>query len=396
MRHEKLIVLTRGYPTSDEGEEFFSFEIEALDNTFESVTYLPYPGVSNPKSLLETARVLLERIVKGLRYFPLHSFYWETLWLFRNGRIKPKYLWNLVTDGLQTGIRVWQIRSIGFQPDMIYSFWGGPDGLASALESSRCPKGSFVRLHGFDLYEIRRSGFQPYLRSIARSEAAVILLSKSALNYFTSVSETRASLVIPLGVDPGRNIHSHRKLDPLHFLTIAYPSPIKRLDYTAKLLAEFSKTTSEGVTWTHIGGGPLQHEEFKSIFRSYGGNGDLHFHTSMKHAEAIELVERSEAGWVVNTSLSEGTPVSLMEAMVRGKNVFASDVGGIKDLLEDTFGNVIFRPDEPLQTTLDRLIRATADMKTAPNLSNIEKIRQNFHGSRNAGQLLRAFERSAG
>jgi glycosyltransferase involved in cell wall biosynthesis len=393
MKLEKIVVLTRGYPYAKEGEEFFRYEIEELDKRFGSVTYLPYPKEPHTPSIFGRLLNLLVKLAKGLRYFPFRAFSREIVWLLKDSNINPCYLWNLVTDGLQTGNRIWQIRSLGFQPDIIYSFWGGADGLASALEGRACPRGAFVRLHNFDLYEVRRSGYQPFLRSIAGSEVTVILLSDSASKYLQSVANVRNSVIIPLGVGPSENTHTTEGLDPLHFLTIAYPSPTKRLDHAALILSELSKTSKRGITWTHVGGTSAQHEELHNVFLGLGGRGDLFFHASMKHQGVMELVERSGAGWVLNTSLSEGTPVSIMEAMARGKNVIAPDIGGIKDLLADTVGNIIFKPDEPLDALLQRLRLCTTEMSTGVNQSNIDKIRLNFDGNRSAVQLLSTFER---
>ena len=51
---------------------------------------------------------------------------------------------------------------------------------------------------------------------------------------------------------------------------------------------------------------------------------------------------------VVLTSLNEGTPVSIMEAMAAGKPVIASDVGGIAELFQNGQNGVVYQQYEQL------------------------------------------------
>jgi glycosyltransferase involved in cell wall biosynthesis len=53
----------------------------------------------------------------------------------------------------------------------------------------------------------------------------------------------------------------------------------------------------------------------------------------------------SDLDIITLTSLNEGTPVSLIEAMAAGKVVIATDVGGVKDLLDTTRGILVKSED---------------------------------------------------
>jgi glycosyltransferase involved in cell wall biosynthesis len=50
---------------------------------------------------------------------------------------------------------------------------------------------------------------------------------------------------------------------------------------------------------------------------------------------------------VALTSLNEGTPVSLIEAMASGRAVVATEVGGVRDLIGDRERGIIVKPQDP-------------------------------------------------
>jgi len=60
---------------------------------------------------------------------------------------------------------------------------------------------------------------------------------------------------------------------------------------------------------------------------------------------------------IVVTSLNEGTPVTLMEAMAAGKAVIATDVGGVKDL----FGAIDARTEEGYNLTRHGILVPSGD-----------------------------------
>jgi len=112
------------------------------------------------------------------------------------------------------------------------------------------------------------------------------------------------------------------------------------------------------VRWTHIGGGADE----KAV-RTYAAEklGALHqIEFEITGAVARERVQRIYAvqpfDVFVNTSRSEGVPVSIMEAMRAGLPVVAPAVGGIPELVDDVTGRV-YAPEGGAQAVLDALLQ---------------------------------------
>jgi len=82
-----------------------------------------------------------------------------------------------------------------------------------------------------------------------------------------------------------------------------------------------------------IVGDGLLRQELVSYAERLGIEQDVTFTGWIKELEKIY----SELDIVVLTSLNEGTPVALIEAMAAGRPVISTDVGGVKDLFNDQF-----------------------------------------------------------
>jgi glycosyltransferase involved in cell wall biosynthesis len=85
---------------------------------------------------------------------------------------------------------------------------------------------------------------------------------------------------------------------------------------------------------------------------------------------------------VVLTSLNEGTPVSIIEAMASGKAVVSTDVGGVKDVFEDGYSGMLAKHNE--EDFSGKLYQLISDKELRNSLGcNSEKvIFQNYSYSR--------------
>ncbi len=223
----------------------------------------------------------------------------------------------------------------------LYSYWLGHAALAAALASAGTGAACVSRAHGADLY--RERCMPPYLplqRQTIQRLDRVFVVSEHGVRYLQAVHGDRGGrvLVSRLGVPARDSMARHSEDGTLHLLSCSYAVPVKRLDLLAKALG----LCDFPVRWTHIGSGPTL-DGVKAIARRLPPNAEARFLGSLSNRDVIRYYETEAVDLFVNVSLSEGVPVSIMEALSFGVPVVATAVGGVPELVGEETGYLLAR-----------------------------------------------------
>lgn len=340
----RLLVLTRAFPYPP-GEEFIGPEATHWPAPGRQVVVMPWwasgearpvPGVEVDLTLARRPRRELLRATARAAVSPL--FWRDLVWLGRRRRLSVVAV---KTCLVATGNALWTKRALRRwlhehgPVDVVYSYWWDAWTAGALLLKGEGVAAVATRVHGYDVHESRSPiGFHPLKRQLASRLDALLPVSRSG-------GEVAAET---FGVDPSRVHHCPlgtalpEALTPLseegsvHLLSVASALPVKRIDRlvdAARLYAEAHPELQ--VHWTHVGGGALL-EELQQ--RATGGPSNLHVHWlgQVSPDEVARQFERP-LDLFVNTSESEGVPVSIMEAMAHGVPVLAPDVGAISEIV---------------------------------------------------------------
>jgi len=147
--------------------------------------------------------------------------------------------------------------------------------------------------------------------------------------------------VIPLGLDLEHFVHCSRFKGELRkelgiseesilLGTVGRLVPIKGLCYLLDAIYRVARSTDVDFCLLVIGDGQM-HRDLKSQVSTLGIEKRVRFLGWRFDLERIY----ADLDVTVLSSLNEGTPVSVIEAMVAGKAVVATKVGGVRDLIED-------------------------------------------------------------
>jgi glycosyltransferase involved in cell wall biosynthesis len=217
-----------------------------------------------------------------------------------------------------------------------YSYWFYDTALAAAdlkkefaLKNSR----AVSRAHRYDLYADQNpAGFLPMREYLLQNLDKVYPCSLNGENYLIKHYPRFSGKIRTayLGTQD-RGLSPAHESDVFHLVSCCHISPVKRVDLLAHSLT-LLKDSGLKLKWTHLGGGEgldsLRNYAKENLsFMEYSLEGEI------SNLRLMEFYKETPVDCFVNTSSSEGLPVSIMEAASFGIPVIATDVGGTSEIV---------------------------------------------------------------
>ena len=397
----RIAILTNAYPYLP-GEQFIEDEIgywAARDDI--SVTLLPALATGTPRPV--PARIAVDtgmagtvgigrlwHVLAALR----SAIFWRELgYLRRSRKLQPRTIGRALlhtSKALEQAAQLQRHAKAHGRIDVAYCYWNDTQACAAVLAREAGAVRKVVsRAHGYDLYEARRDhGYMPLKRQFIAAFDAVFALSREAKTYLQRTYGAPAEniRISPLGVPLANALNRPSAAGCLHVVSVASCMRVKRLDRmigALRLLA--GRHRDIRMTWTHVGGGPLLAETRALAARELGGLDNLEFTFTgeLPHPAVAALYRDTAVDMLVNTSESEGVPVSIMEAMSAGVPVVAPDVGGISSLVSGRCG-VLLGPQPDAEEIADAMARvAFADGHAHLRANARQVIEAGFDAARN-------------
>ncbi len=356
-----LLVFTSSYPYDGQHEEtFLEPELPYLSQGFEKVILIPQSRqgqrLTIPQNIevdesyalyLERANkisVLLKTLISRCFYqdLLLHPFIWT----------KASALVRLLTyiggaQLTQRWVEKWFARTGHSEQNCIfYTFWFDAATFGIGLAKQNYPRLKVVsRAHGYDIYENRYPvHYLPCRLQAFTVVDGVFPDSFAGTNYLHSRFPSQAAKinVAKMGLpDPG--FLSHASDDGIfRIVSCAIIRPVKRIDLLLEGVAEAARQRpNTRFEWHHFGNSEiegvrermkLQAEKIlapnaKAFFPGYPGQKDL-----------LKFYREQPTDVFVNVSISEGTAVSIIEAISCGIPIVATAVGGNVEMVSENNG----------------------------------------------------------
>ncbi len=262
----------------------------------------------------------------------------------------------------------------------VYSYWF----FAAALVADRiykklkpvCKNIKFVsRAHGHDVY--RNTNILSYLPKREYLLSAVDMLYPCSVNgeQYILADYPEFSHKVQhryLGTFDGGI--SEMNDDCFHIVSCSRMIPLKRIERIASALALLKNENVGRLVWTHIGDGETM-QSVRAVCNSQLGFMQVNLIGSITNEAVREFYKTQKVDLLINTSTTEGVPVSMMEALSFSVPVLATDVGGVGEIVRDTYNGFLISED----FTDEELSRKIKDIILSP-VSDREAMRKNARG----------------
>ncbi len=351
-RRLRLVLLTESFPFHGPDDPFLTHEAEVLSRYFD-IRFVPTRVFTSkgcrPLSASQSVDLTLAHASKSARGArpTLRSMFASQVSRELRGesmrsptaRAVVARRWSRVLAG-----RRWAqkqlLPALQDHSTLVYSWWSVPEalGVAEQLRSTGVPM--VTRIHGYDLYgEQDRVGFIPFQRQLIESVDRVFSVSRAGERYLQlRYPDLVDKLSIAyLGVDPplAKSVPSTDGI--FRIVSCSSLAPVKRIGLLIQALHILEDRDLE-FEWTHLGDGP-ERASLQAQAAALGGR--ARFLGRIPPDEVRPWLTHNPVDVFCNVSSSEGLPVTLMEAASCGIALFATDVGGNNEIVDESTGRLI-------------------------------------------------------
>ena len=363
-----LIVITNGYPFG--GEPFLQSEAPYLpeDTVFFAISADPHAkkgtehrdayrigdGSATANSYFNAARALFDReiykeigILKKGRKLSTSSI---RRLLSTYGSAWTHY--KKITDILDKNYPGCVVEDF-----IVYSYWMDVHAVIAVLLKRKYGNVKTVsRCHGYDLYEYRhKTNYIPFRKLVFSSLDVIAPISDNGKHYLIETYGDHFAgklKVFRLGTkDVGLNPVADNEMFTI--VSCSSITKVKRLG----LIVEALSCLKIPVKWVHFGDGD-QGTAIKKLAVEKLDNSTIEyvFMGQTEKTEILQYYTNNHIDLFINTSESEGIPVSVMEAMSCGIPVVATDVGGTSEIVMDGINGKLVMKDAGPETIADALM----------------------------------------
>jgi glycosyltransferase involved in cell wall biosynthesis len=247
----------------------------------------------------------------------------------------------------QGALRIIVRHSLGKDERVVlYSYWLGPATHAALKLKGKLSDSRTVvvsRCHGSDLYAYSNpEHYLPFRESILQQCDRVFAVSGNGVDYVQRHWQCVPDKVAlaRLGSSDHFSGQYPQRNDVFSIVSCSYVTPVKRVNLIVQALSLIKNIS---VHWTHIGGGPGEADLQAECARLLGDKKNIQYELigNLTHENVVGMFRTINFNALVNTSQSEGIPVSMMEAQCSGIPVIGTAVGGVKEIVNSGVNGVL-------------------------------------------------------
>lgn len=374
MKKRELILFTNRFPYYG-GETFLETEIRFLSLEFKSITICPQengdqffgelPSNVSVISISDSYGRKIRSVIKS-NCFVIIRYYVKALLKSVNRMKYVKqfgFTWNaLMGFLLRSEILMNEFHNNSSEQNdrVFYSYWFNEWASALAIARAKGLAGRFVvRAHGYDYDELQNGrGYFPFRESEITQFDKIVQISTYGLGIMKSQYPDAGNMVLNrLGVHDGGYNAGSVAGEKFQIVSCSNFVPLKRIHLLIDILAALRVPFE----WTHFGAGKGMTEA-----EGYAADklkpGDYRFMGFVKNQTVLSYYRNNPVDLFLNTSILEGIPVSMMEAIAAAIPVAGFNVCGIPEIVTKDSG-LLLDVNDSIEVTagkMDHFLAETA------------------------------------
>lgn len=378
-----LHLFTARFPFGNYTETFLETEVNYLAKAFDNIIIYPSVKKNSTRTLPENFTVnelfCENHLYKKEKLRSLRKNFGTVFHLLKShGKLKGfKTLWkcrNLLLDNISSQLHKYAKfkNQVGFNSnDIYYDYWFENSTLMLALaRKNRLVENAVSRGHGFDIYDERwgESGV-PFRNFKLQHLKKVFLISSFGSDYMKSKGGTRIHtklITSRLGIEKIEPASTQNRSEALRIVSCSSIFEFKQVNVIPKLLAGLNNP----IEWIHFGDGPYRLKVEEEI-QKLPSNIKAELRGNIDNSEIIAFYRNNHVDAFLSLSLSEGIPVSMMEAQSFSIPLIAYPVGGIPEIIKNGETGILL-------SSSDSIPEQTADLNNALNFDFSRSDIQSF------------------
>ena len=351
--NKSLILVTSQYPFN-KGEEFVESELLFLSRYFKQIFIIPFWSKGGEKRSIPAnckiidinVSVKIEKKFRFLTWKHLSILIWSFSILLKKSKSRLYYIKNfrkVLTDLViileESQILCDQLKPWLNSTNKIYFYWFDKPFIHFAFlkKQGKINHNLISRGLGYDYDPIQNSlGFFPYREIELEYLDKLVLNSNYGMHLVQKLYPKHAKKFEScyLGLTSRNKLNPSNKYGVFHLVSCSYVIDIKRVH----LIIDILRNIHLPVKWTHIGQGPLLNE-IKGLAHTLPTNIETEFPGYIP--SVMDYYETVPCDLFITTTLMEGLPFTLMEAISFGIPVMGTQVCGIPEIVTADTGFLI-------------------------------------------------------
>ena len=287
---------------------------------------------------------------------------------------------------------------------LIYSYWFSEQCMGALMLKRKYPDLKVIsRIHGYDLYDERwRGSRHPFREQMDNRVDRLFFIAHSGKEYYSSVLNKHLQdgkyIYAPIGTKRGR-IPTGHKTDSKEYIIVSCSSciKIKRVDLIIEalsLITDHDIPETYRIRWVHFGDGDLYDYLRGRATELLNNNHVIEYELKgfVRNDDILDYYANNDVGCFITTSLTEGSPVSIQEAMGYGISVIGTRVGEIPNMIKD-FGYIMGENPDPeeIKNTILTAYEDSQNMEKIKQikLSAVKKWESEYNAERNSKEFVK-------